>query len=139
MSTQNLSFCPHPHYGTVFPPLLRTSALSLKNRGMGKNQETTPFFSILLLYLFCYHMDYIALIGLLAGTCTTVSFLPQVIKTFRLKETRDISLSMYLILAAGIFLWIIYGLLIKDLPVILANSISFALASSILILKIKHG
>ena len=84
-------------------------------------------------------MNYIAIIGLLAGTCTTVSFLPQVIKTFKLKEKRDISLSMYIILASGILLWIIYGLLIKDLPVILANSISFAFASIILILKIKHG
>ncbi|HBH61847.1 MAG TPA: hypothetical protein DDX85_08940 [Nitrospiraceae bacterium] len=84
-------------------------------------------------------MNYIALIGLLAGACTTLSFLPQVIKTVKMKETRDISLSMYIILAAGILLWIIYGMLIHDLPVVLANSISFALASTIIFLKIKHG
>ncbi len=84
-------------------------------------------------------INYIALIGLLAGACTTLSFLPQVIKTVKMKETRDISLSMYIILAAGILLWIIYGMLIHDLPVVLANSISFALASTIIFLKIKHG
>jgi MtN3 and saliva related transmembrane protein len=83
--------------------------------------------------------DFIAAIGLLAGACTTLSFLPQAIKTFKMKETRDISLSMYIILAAGILLWIIYGILIHDLPVILANSISFAFASLIIILKVKHG
>lgn len=84
-------------------------------------------------------INYIAAIGLLAGSCTTLSFLPQAIKTFRMKETRNISLSTYVILAGGIFLWIIYGILIHDLPVILANSISFALVSIILILKIKYG
>jgi len=84
-------------------------------------------------------IDYTAFIGLLAGACTTLSFLPQAIKTYRMKETRDISLSMYIILAAGILLWIIYGILIHDLPVILANSISFAFASLIIILKVKHG
>ncbi len=84
-------------------------------------------------------INYIAIIGLIAGTCTTISFLPQVIKTFRTKETKDISLSMYIVLATGIFLWTIYGILIESLPVILANSISFVLATIILILKKKYG
>lgn len=84
-------------------------------------------------------MNYTVVIGLLAGACTTLSLLPQVIKTFGTKETKDISLPMYIILTAGILLWIVYGFLIHDLPVILANSISFALASIILILKVKHG
>jgi MtN3 and saliva related transmembrane protein len=84
-------------------------------------------------------INYIAIIGLLAGACTTLSFLPQAIKTFKMEETRDISLSMYIILSAGILLWIIYGILIHDLPVILANSISFALVNIILFLKVKHG
>ena len=66
-------------------------------------------------------INYIAIIGLIAGTCTTISFLPQVIKTIKIKETKDISISMYIVLATGILLWMIYGILIKDLPVILAN------------------
>jgi MtN3 and saliva related transmembrane protein len=84
-------------------------------------------------------INYIAVIGLIAGTFTTISLFPQLIKTIRIKETKDISLLMYIILAAGMFLWIIYGMLIKSLPVILANSVSFILAAIILILKIKHG
>lgn len=84
-------------------------------------------------------INYITIIGLLAGTCTTLSFLPQVIKTIRTKETKDLSMMMYLVLATGIFLWTIYGALIESLPVIAANAISFVLALIILILKIKYG
>ncbi|MEF9475998.1 MAG: SemiSWEET transporter [Candidatus Mariimomonas ferrooxydans] len=84
-------------------------------------------------------MNYIAIIGLIAGTCTTISFLPQVIKIIKTKETKDISISMYIILATGMFLWIIYGIFIEALPVILANTISFVFATIILILKIRYG
>ena len=84
-------------------------------------------------------IDYIVVIGLIAGTCTTLSLLPQVIKTIRLKETKDISLSMYIILATGMLLWVIYGVLIEAFPVIAANVISFILATMVLILKIKYG
>ncbi len=84
-------------------------------------------------------INYTAIIGLIAGICTTASFLPQVIKTMRTKETKDLSVTMYLVLAAGIFLWIIYGILIESLPVISANAVSFVLAIIILILKIRYG
>lgn len=77
-------------------------------------------------------------IGFIAATMTTISFLPQVIKTWRMKETRDISLSMFIILATGIFLWIIYGFIIEDLPVILANSITFIFVMIILFFKLKY-
>ena len=85
------------------------------------------------------NMDYITIIGLIAGTCTTTAFLPQVIKAIKTKETKDVSILMIIILATGILLWTIYGLLRKDFPVILANSISFMLALFLLILKIKYG
>ena len=84
-------------------------------------------------------MKIFTIIGLTAGTLTTAAFLPQVIKTFKLKETKDISLWMYIILSGGIFLWLVYGLLIKDLPIIAANSVSIVLASIILFYKIKYG
>ena len=77
--------------------------------------------------------------GFLAALCTTCSFLPQVIKTIKIKETKDISFSMYAILIAGVLLWIIYGILKQDVPVIVANVITFVLATTVLILKIKHG
>ena len=85
------------------------------------------------------NIDYIVVIGLIAGACTTVSLLPQVIKTIRIKETKDISLSMYIILSIGLFLWIFYGALINALPIILANTFSLILAVIILILKMKYG
>ncbi len=83
--------------------------------------------------------NYIEIIGLVAGTCTTISFLPQVIKAYRSKETKNISVSMYIILAVGLLLWTIYGILFEAFPVILANAVSLVLASIILILKRKYG
>lgn len=77
-------------------------------------------------------------IGYIAATLTTIAFLPQVIKTWKLKETRDISLLMFLILSIGIILWTVYGFIIKDLPVIIANSITFILCIIILFLKLKY-
>ena len=84
-------------------------------------------------------MDWVTLIGLFAATCTTLSFLPQVIKTIRSKNTRDISLWMYSIVTIGLFSWLAYGILIGDLPIILANAITATFAGIVLILKIKYG
>jgi len=64
---------------------------------------------------------------------------PQVIKIIKTKGTKDISLLMYTILTTGFFFWLTYGLIIKDIPIILANTISFSLALTVLIFKIKHG
>jgi len=84
-------------------------------------------------------INYTAIIGLIAGTCTTLSLLPQVIKTIKTRETKDISMAMYIILMSGMLLWIIYGVLIEAPPVILANAFSLLLALIVLILKIKYG
>ena len=83
--------------------------------------------------------EWISILGFIAGTCTTVSFLPQVIKSIKTKDTKSISLIMYSTLVSGIFLWLIYGFLILDYPVIMANGITFVLALIVLFLKIKHG
>ncbi len=79
------------------------------------------------------------MIGLLAAICTTASFLPQVVKTWKSKKTKDISFLMYAILAMGLLLWLVYGIIIRDIPLIMANSISLGLAFCVLFLKIKHG
>jgi MtN3 and saliva related transmembrane protein len=84
-------------------------------------------------------MDWVTLLGLVAATCTTIAFLPQVIKTVRTKHTEDISLLMYGILTFGLVLWLIYGLLIWNLPIIAANSVILAFTLVILILKMKYG
>ena len=78
-------------------------------------------------------------IGFIAATFTTIAFLPQAIKMIRTKDTKSISLFMYIILNAGIILWLIFGFLILELPVILANLITIIFTLTILFLKIRHG
>jgi MtN3 and saliva related transmembrane protein len=84
-------------------------------------------------------MSALTILGLAAGFCTTLAFLPQVIKTYRTRSTADISLGMFLVMVLGIILWLIYGALLGDLPLIAANSVTLFLAGAILALKIKHG
>ncbi len=83
-------------------------------------------------------LDEYTLLGLFAGFLTTVSFLPQVVKTWRSRSARDISLGMFLILVSGVALWLIYGLLIKDLAVILTNAFTLVMSGSILFFKLKY-
>jgi MtN3 and saliva related transmembrane protein len=83
-------------------------------------------------------LDIVTLIGLIAGTLATISFVPQVIKVWKTKSTRDISLGMFVLFCTGVFLWLVYGLMINSLPVILANAVTFILASVILYFKIKY-
>lgn len=78
------------------------------------------------------------IIGLIAATLTTVSFVPQVIKTVKDKDTKSISLSMYILFTLGVFLWLCYGLLTQSLPVICANAVTFVLALVILVYKLKY-
>jgi MtN3 and saliva related transmembrane protein len=84
-------------------------------------------------------MDNTTLIGLVAGTLTTISFLPQVMKAWKTKSTKDISAGMYTALSVGLSLWIFYGLSINSTPIIITNVISLILTVLVLLLKIKHG
>ena len=83
-------------------------------------------------------MNLITLLGLLAASLTTLALLPQIIKIWRTRKTEDISFIMYVLLVTGVFLWLVYGFLIKDLPLMLANLVTLILASSVLFLKIKY-
>ncbi len=83
-------------------------------------------------------MELITLLGLVAATCTTISFLPQAIKTIKTKHTKDLSLGMYTVLTTGVFLWFLYGILIQNLPIILANGITLVFTATILFLIIKY-
>ncbi len=83
-------------------------------------------------------MDTITIIGLVAACFTTVSLLPQLIKVWKTKSTKDISTGMFLLYCGGVFLWFIYGVYLNDVPIILANSIAFVQAFIILILKTKY-
>ncbi|MFI5140417.1 MAG: SemiSWEET transporter [Sphingobacteriales bacterium] len=83
-------------------------------------------------------MNIITMIGYLAAFGTTVSFLPQAIKTIRTKNTAGISLSMYALFTAGTLLWLTYGIMIGSLPVAIANAITFIFASIILLYKVRY-
>jgi MtN3 and saliva related transmembrane protein len=84
-------------------------------------------------------MELITAIGTVAAICTTASFLPQAIKIIKLKETRDISLLTYLLLEVGILMWLVYGVMIGEMPIILANAVTLIFTTVILFLKIKFG
>ncbi|MFH1806417.1 MAG: SemiSWEET transporter [Pseudomonadota bacterium] len=84
-------------------------------------------------------MTFETVLGLLAGSLTTIAFLPQVIRTWRTRSTADISLGMFLVLCSGIALWFVYGLMMGDWPVIIANGLTFILAATILFFKLRHG
>ncbi|GGG64543.1 SemiSWEET transporter [Edaphobacter dinghuensis] len=76
-------------------------------------------------------------IGYVAATCTTLSFLPQLIRVVRLRSAREISLGMFLIFSVGTALWLAYGVLVHSKPVIVANAVTFVLAMSILMFKLR--
>lgn len=78
-------------------------------------------------------------IGILAGILCTISFIPQVIKIFKTKHTKDLSLVTFFVFSLGVFFWLIYGILIKEFPVILANAAMLILALLIVGMKIKYG
>ena len=81
----------------------------------------------------------VTLIGSSAAILTTIAFIPQVITTIKTKNTRDISLTMYILFCTGVFLWLIYGIAIQAMPLIGANLITLILALIILIYKLKYG
>jgi len=76
-------------------------------------------------------------LGIAAGCMTTISFVPQVLHTYRSRSVEDISLRMYLLLTMGIFTWMVYGILIDSISVLAANGVSFLLTCSILVMKIR--
>jgi MtN3 and saliva related transmembrane protein len=77
--------------------------------------------------------------GLIAGAITTGSFIPQVVKVYRLKSAHEISLSFTLLFISGDLLWLIYGIFINSFPIIIWNTIGAILALALLIGKLKFG
>lgn len=77
--------------------------------------------------------------GYVAATMTTLAFVPQAVKTIRTKDTRSISLGMYVVFTAGIAMWLVYGIALNSMPMILSNIVTFLLSATILAMKLKHG
>jgi MtN3 and saliva related transmembrane protein len=78
------------------------------------------------------------MIGYIAGTLTTIAFAPQLIKCFRTESTKDVSLLMLICSTSGMALWLIHGLIQHDNALVIANTISVALASTLLVYKLKN-
>ncbi len=83
-------------------------------------------------------MDFITILGFVAGTLTTISFWPQLSKTWKTKSAGDLSLGMLLTFTTGVLLWLVYGLYLNALPIVLTNLVTFLLTLTILILKIRY-
>ncbi len=77
--------------------------------------------------------------GYLAAAMTTLAFVPQALKTIRTRDTRSISLGMYVVFTIGIAFWLVYGIALNSTPMILSNIVTFLLSATILGLKLKHG
>jgi MtN3 and saliva related transmembrane protein len=82
-------------------------------------------------------MTLIDFVGLVAAVLTTTSFVPQAWHTFRTRDVRGISLGMYSAFTAGVTCWLIYGLLLRAWPIVLANCITVTLAGMILVMKLR--
>jgi MtN3 and saliva related transmembrane protein len=78
-------------------------------------------------------------VSAMAATLTTIAFVPQAIHIIRFKETRAISLQMYVVFAAGVAFWFAFGLMIWNWPMMIANTITLALALTIIHMKLRYG
>ncbi|MBE9006514.1 SemiSWEET transporter [Fortiea sp. LEGE XX443] len=83
-------------------------------------------------------MDFLTILGLVAGGLTTVAFLPQMFKTWQTKSAKDVSFVMLITFMSGLLLWLVYGIALQALPIIIANAVSFIFNLIILWLKIKY-
>jgi len=83
-------------------------------------------------------MSFAEIIGFVAATLTTLSFYPQAYKIIKTRDTAGISLVMYSIINVGLILWLVYGLMIGDMPIILANAFTLLASLTILFLKIRR-
>jgi MtN3 and saliva related transmembrane protein len=82
-------------------------------------------------------MDSATLIGYFAGFLTTIAFVPQVLKTWKSKSASDLSLGMFLVFSLGVFCWLIYGILLAEVPMVFWNTVTLFLALALLIMKLK--
>lgn len=78
------------------------------------------------------------ILGLVAGVCTTVAVIPQIIKAWKTKKVKDVSPGMFMILMTGVGLWVVYGIVKNDLPIIATNGVSLALNSVMMYLMIRY-
>ena len=81
---------------------------------------------------------YAELLGYIAAFCTTVAFVPQVIKTYKSKSAASLSLGMFLFFTGGVLLWLTYGIMINEYPIIVANIVTLILAAILIYFKLRY-
>ena len=79
------------------------------------------------------------ILGFVAGVLTTAAFIPQVVKIWKTRSARDISLGMYTVFTSGVVLWLVYGLALGSMPIIVANVFTLVLALAVLVMKLRYG
>jgi MtN3 and saliva related transmembrane protein len=82
-------------------------------------------------------MDYIKLLGLAAGTISSITFLPQVIRIWKTRSAKDLSLSMLSLLILGVSMWLAYGIIVKDVAIIYTNSMVLTMSFVMLFFKLR--
>lgn len=85
------------------------------------------------------YMQFIDGLGLMAGTLTTLSFIPQVLKIWQSKSGRDVSYGMFFMFSIGVALWLFYGWLIGATPIVVSNSLTLILAGAIIVMKFTYA
>ncbi len=89
-------------------------------------------------FSFIVHMDFTELLGFAAAFCTTVAYLPQVVKNWRTQSAGDLSFLTFTTLNVGIVLWLVYGVMVESMPIILANVFTFILTGANLVQMIRY-
>lgn len=84
-------------------------------------------------------MQIVTVLGFMAGTLTTLSFVPQVHKAWRTRRCSDLSWGMLLAFAAGVTLWLCYGFLLRQAPIVVANAVTLALLVALIVMKASYG
>lgn len=83
-------------------------------------------------------MNLATIIGLIAGLTTTGAFLPQILKVIKTKDTKSISLAMYIVYVIGVLIWFVYAFMIDEPAIIICNTFSFIFGMTMLIMKLKY-
>ncbi|MBI2136429.1 lipid-A-disaccharide synthase N-terminal domain-containing protein [Candidatus Woesearchaeota archaeon] len=82
--------------------------------------------------------DFVTILGFIAASLTTFGYVPQIIKGYKTKHLKDVSLMMFVLLTIGMFLWMIYGILRKDIVIIIANIVGLVFGATTLGLKLYY-
>jgi MtN3 and saliva related transmembrane protein len=84
-------------------------------------------------------MSMVEIFGSIGAACTTLSFVPQVLKIWKTRSAKDVSLPMYLMFIVGIICWLVYGLMLNAWPIIIANVVTIVLALAVVVMKLRWG